>query len=279
MSAPLDLLDFARPPLVEVALSVQFEPLLKFRMPYVGQLWTVFRERFPEFQEHPPLPQVTERFGVRHAFLQEGTFQFGFGMPPLHRCWFLNKEGTELVQVQQDRFARNWRKVGEGDEYPRYERIRKSFEQDFGDFAAFLSRQGLGEPVPNQCEVTYVDHLVAGEGWQRHGEVDEVVTLWAKRQAGDFLPEPEEIRFGVKYVIPDRDGKPFGRLYVDLQPAFRKEDEKPMFVLNFVARGKPDSADTPGVLRFFDTGREWIVRAFASVTSSKMQRIWGRRDE
>ena len=97
--------------------------------------------------------------------------------------------------------ARNWRKVGEGDQYPRYERIRESFEEDFSTFAAFLRRQDLGELKLNQCEVTYVDHVVAGEGWERHGQVDEVATLWAKRQADGFLPEPENVRFAVRYVI------------------------------------------------------------------------------
>ena len=276
MSARPKLPDFARPPLVEVALSAQFEKIEGFRTLHVGLLWTQFRERFPKFEEHPPINPVIEQFGVPAS--PRGAVNFGLlTSPPLPRCWFLNLAGTELVQVQEDRFVRNWRKKGEGG-YPRYKTIRRSFEEDFGTFAGFLREQSLGELKPNQCEVTYVDHVIAGEGWERHGQVEEVITLWAKRKADAFPPEPEEVRFAVSYVIPDNHGNPLGRLHVELQPVFLRMDDKPILVLNFVARGKPKSPGIEGVLSFFDIGHEWIFRAFVSMTSSSMQEIWGRRD-
>jgi hypothetical protein len=46
------------------------------------------------------------------------------------RFWFVNEVGTELLQFQLDRFVHNWRKTGEGIEYPRYERIRKKAPRD-----------------------------------------------------------------------------------------------------------------------------------------------------
>ena len=52
--------DFENPPLVEVALSVQFEPIEQMRTPQIGLLWTEFRHRFPVTQEHPPVdPELT----------------------------------------------------------------------------------------------------------------------------------------------------------------------------------------------------------------------------
>lgn len=39
--------EYANPPLQEVALAVQFAPLLEFRTPHMGLLWRELRSRFP----------------------------------------------------------------------------------------------------------------------------------------------------------------------------------------------------------------------------------------
>ena len=70
-----NLPDFAKPPLAEVALSVQFEPLEKMRTPQIGLLWNDFRQRFPDTEEHPPLDSVIERFGIPRASAPEVRMQ------------------------------------------------------------------------------------------------------------------------------------------------------------------------------------------------------------
>jgi len=148
--------DFANPPLVEAALSVQLEPLNKFRTPQMGFLWAEFRRRFPEIEEHPPLDPVIEQFGVQRSRKVGVRLQM-IPKLPTPRCWFLTEFGTELIQVQQDRFVHNWRKVGEGDEYPRYEYVRDKFQEELSIFDCFLRREKIGELVPSQCEITYED--------------------------------------------------------------------------------------------------------------------------
>lgn len=271
----LSLPDFADPPVVEVALSVQFDPLTSLRVPHLGLLWEEFRNRFPNTEEHPPLPPVIERFGVRGPSGVSVQLETGLPMP---RCWFLNEAGDELIQVQQDRFVHNWRKVGHGDKYPRYERIRETFKTELDTFCQFLDREQLGKLAPNQCEVTYVNHIASGKGWERHGQIGEVVTVWASRYSDTFLSEPEDVRFAVRYVIPDSSGAPLGRLFINVEPAYRTTDNQPVLVMQLIARGRPDGEGIEGVFRFLDTGREWIVRGFASITSSRMHEIWGRRD-
>jgi uncharacterized protein (TIGR04255 family) len=89
-------------------------------------------------------------------------------VPPTPRFWFINESGSELIQVQRDRFIKNWRKIGSGDQYPRYEQLRTGFDQDFKQFEDFLKRNQLGAVRVNQCEVTYINHIVAGTGWETH---------------------------------------------------------------------------------------------------------------
>jgi hypothetical protein len=132
--------------------------------------------------------------------------------------------------------------------------------------------------VPNQCEVTYVNHIVSGKGWERHGQLGEVVTMWANHSSDTFLPEPQDVNFTVRYLISDNVGNPIGRLLVNIEPARRVVDDTPILVLQLTARGKPDGEGIDGVLKFFDVGREWVVRGFASMTSPQAHQIWGRRD-
>jgi uncharacterized protein (TIGR04255 family) len=267
--------DFAAPPVTEVALSVQFDPLTVLRTPHLGLLWQDFRDRFPKTEEHSPLPPVIEKFGLIGLAPIGVRFE---ATPPVPRCWFLNEAGTKLIQVQQDRFVHNWRKIGQGDEYPRYEQIRQTFETELGIFCQFLAREQLGELAPNQCEVTYVNQILSGRGWEKHGQLGEVVTMWTSHHSDEFLSEPEDVHLAVRYVIPDSTGNPLGRLLVNVEPAYRVSDGTPIFVLQLTARGKPDGEGVEGVLKFFDRGREWIVRGFASMTSPLIHKIWERRD-
>ena len=269
---------FASPPLVEVALSVQFDPLPGLHAAHLGLLWTRFRDRFPRTEEHSPLPEAVERFGLRSSARPAIGIKL-LDMPPMPRVWFLNNLGTQLIQVQQDRFVYNWRKGAGSDPYPHYEPMRDAFTEALATFQQFLTEEGVGEFIPNQCEVTYVDHVLPDGGWRRHGELGEVVTLWAGQTSGTFLPEPEQATLSVQYVISRGDAsEPLGRLHISVEPAYRAGDAAPILVINATARGRPDGEGSDGALRFLDLGHEWVVASFTAITTPKMQKIWGRND-
>jgi uncharacterized protein (TIGR04255 family) len=191
---------------VEVALSVQFEPLAALRTAQLGILWNRFRDSYPRIEEHAPLEPAREEFGVRVP-PQVGVRIETFDTPPVPRLWFLNEPGTELIQIQPDRFIHNWRKVGEGDAYPRFGRISETFRAKLGLFEQFLAEEKLGRLVPDQCEVTYVNHIVAGKGWDSHGQLDQIITIWKHAYSDRFLKEPESANLVLRYLIPDREGK------------------------------------------------------------------------
>jgi uncharacterized protein (TIGR04255 family) len=268
--------DFENPPVSEVALSVQFEALEQLRTPQIGLLWTEFRQRFPKTEEHAPIDAVIERFGIPRTGLPEVRLEM-LETPPVPRVWFLNEAGTEVIQVQQDRFIHNWRKVGEGDTYPRYEHVRDAFRSELEVFQTILAREQLGQIVPNQCEVTYVNHIVAGNGWERHGQLSRIVTVFQAAYSDDKLAELEDARFALRYVMTE-EGEPIGRLHILAQPVFRRSDNKPMIVLTLTARTRPAGERLDDVTRRLDAGREAIVRGFASITTPEMHRIWRRKD-
>ena len=261
---------FGRPPLIEVALSIRFESLEELTNAHLGLLWADFRSDFPGVEIHPPLQLGIEQFGVPSPAPFEITVETE---PPKLRYWFLNDPRSELVQVQADAFAHNWRRTSGSPDYPHYDRIRSSFLAHLGRFRAFLKRERLRDIAPIQCEVTYVNHILAGEGWEKPSDLGEVTTLWAPGQSESFLPDAEDVRLGARYVMADGAGNPLGRLYVNLEPGYR---QKPLLVLRLTARGRPDGQGMEGALRFLDRGHEWIVRGFASLTTPRMHAIWER---
>jgi len=201
-----------------------------------------------------------------------------FDTPPLSRYWFLNDSGDQLIQLQHDRFLHNWRKRGPEDSYPRYESIRESFERELEQFKSFLAKEGLPQPEPNQCEVMYVNHIVPGEVWQRHGQLDRVLTVISRKFTDGFLEEPEDSRLKTRFLMRDDEGTPLGRLYVSAKAGFQVSSGQPIIVLELAARGQPHGEGVEGVIPFLDMAREWIVRGFASITTPEMHEIWGRTD-
>ena len=115
MSSP----DFERPPVNEVSLGVQVEPIDGLHAAHLGLFWGRVRRDFPALEEHPPLaptPIEDVSSGPRLLDLQVQMLT----VPPVPRLLFIDGSGTELLQVQSDRFIANWRRLAGADVYPRY---------------------------------------------------------------------------------------------------------------------------------------------------------------
>ena len=265
--------DFENPPLVEVAISIQFDPLPDLQVPQIGLLWSIFRERFPKTEQHSPFSPVIEKFGPPS---QPKTQLEISTIPPAPRCWFLNEDGSELIQVQLDRFAHNWRKIKQEDPYPRYAHIRDQFLEELTEFRKFLQTEKLGEFRPNQCEITYINHIEPSNIWETHRQLEKVLAMWKPKYSDDFLSEPENIRVAAQHIFTTDDGNPTGRLHISVQPAFSVSNNEPIFVVSLTARGAPDEQSSQSALTFIDKGREMIVRGFTSITTPEMHKLWGR---
>lgn len=272
-------LEFSGPPLTELSLSLHFDPLPSLRTAHLGLLWDRFRRRFPKTEEHPPIEPPIEKFGVP---IQPtlGVQVEMVSAPPVPRLWFLTDDGDDLIQVQQDLFARNWRKVTGSEEYPRFERVRASFEREFGELRQFLVDEKLGEIVPRQCEIAYINHIDRAAGWD--GRLDKILTMWHPHDSEEFPPSAggdlEDARFGVRYIIRNSQQEPLGRFYIEAQPAVRISDREPVLRLTLTARGRPSGDSLEGVRGFMDLGHEWALRGFAAITTAEVQKAWGRHD-
>ncbi len=262
--------DFKTPPVVEVALSVGFDPIAGYTSAHSGLFWSRLADDFPDAEDQAPLAIPDETEGLRTRPTQGVAVTNA--LPPM-RTWLKSDDGSSLIQLQRDVFAHNWRKTGADDEYPRYPSVRARFEDRFRTFGEFTTAHGLGAPVTRRCDVTYVNHVPTEEA--HVGRLDEVLAIcdWPTTA---FLPIPEQRRTSVTFPIRRDDGTFVGRLVCEGKPGKRKSDGQHMFVISLTARGAPIGDGVEGVLGFFDVGRDWIVRGFADLTTPAMHESWGR---
>src|ERR1700733_6587763 len=129
MSRPKHLPDYNQPPINEVYLGIQFSKPNGYQQIYAGEVWSLFKKKFPLVEEHPPLPPVFETFGLP----QKAQVNFGIitNGASHDRFWFVSENKEQLLQFQNDRFLHNWRKASdENSPYPHFEEIIKEFENE-----------------------------------------------------------------------------------------------------------------------------------------------------
>jgi len=278
LARPANLPDFRKPPLSEVVLSVQFASIPTFRSVHVGLLWENFRREYPKVSEQAPLQATFETFGIMPAnpapFFQIETFL----SPPMPRYWFEEQDGSELLQVQQDRIVHNWRKREGDQDYPRYEAIRSRFVSDVEKFTNFLTAEKLGELRPNQCEISYINTIEIPGNEEIYASLERVTPLWTKRFAEPYPHELENSTVQSRFVLRDK-GKPYGRAYVTFAPAMLMTQNRPVIRLEITIRGKPRDESIAEAFRLLDDERQVVVRTFAAVTTPEMWDIWERIDE
>lgn len=266
--------DYEKPPVVEVAVMVQFDaPTLG--MSQIMSWWSQIQHKFPGFEQAPPIPPATESFDAPKVPQTLVQFQV-LDTPPVPRIFLKKATNTELIQIQQDRFGYSWRKFKPEDDYPRYVTLRGSFVQQLALFEKFLASEHLEAMTPKLCEVTYVNHIFSNGVWHGHSELHKVIPSVTPKLSDNLLPLPEDIQFAARYIMGINKAHPLGRLYVSVEPRFLTADMTQIFLMRLTARGAPQGLSHEGILKTLDLGHEWIVRAFTTLTSPEMHKVWRR---
>lgn len=265
---------FRNPPVTEVVVGIAFEPVPGLSGPVIGQLWAEEFHDFTRAEEHPRYDPAVERFDQVGSALK---IDFSIGTDfPRPRIWLVNDAEDELVQIQDDYFACNWRKVGRDAPYGRWSERRAAFDRSFNAFESFVVRRSLATLTPTQCEVTYVNHIDAKNGVSGLSDAPSLFRLFGKPPYGEegFSGSLEQMQLTSTYLLT-ADGRPCGRLHVEIQPGHRLADRSPVYQMKLTARGRPFPGKE-GVMTFLDQGRHAIVTAFASMTTPAMHELWGR---
>lgn len=259
---------FDRPPVVETVLGVQFQPLRGFHNGHLGAFWKKLGPEWPIVTDAPTLEPVYERFGENDAW---GSLRPGLKLTsdPAARLQIRNAARDAMIQLQNGRFHYNWLGAGQH-EYTRYKNIRPKFDEKLDVLRAFLREEALGELLPDQWEITYVNHMPKGTVWNTPAD-------WPRLLVG--LPgtwsDPRAVRlesFGGEWhfeIEPRR-----GRLHVHLShvrvPA---PDHGEQLRLTLTARGPATNIES--MREGLHLGRRAIVLTFKDITSPEAHAYWG----
>jgi uncharacterized protein (TIGR04255 family) len=283
-ASPPDIVSFGSPPVAEVVTSIRFAPISIDIYLSLGLLrdesWI---DEFPKLERQARYEMPTEVFGGHRP----PTFEFGLqAIPSLPRLWFVSDDGAELLQVQDNWFAANWRRRfapginGEGVDYDRWKARREAFARHWTTLAEWIISHG-GSAAPDQYEVTYINHIVPIMGvWSSHSDISGVLPAVQAPSSPGTLPE--QVIWNSRSLVPPADGMPEARLHISATPAFAppgkatpETEPVPVIVLELTVRGEPPkSGDLMSVL---DRGRKVIVEAFLAVTSDKARQAWEQK--
>ena len=286
MAVGFRTITYARAPLVEVAISVQFETPRGFTQAHLGAYWESQREEFPTVHSTQGLPAINESFAGGRSWLPP-SLRLALAEEPDTRVQMTSADKQWVQQVQADRLAVNWRKCDDtATPYPRFTKTLKRFWQCWHDLDRFLERVNLTPATPVVWEVVYVNRIPAGSLWRTAADWPGVFPgLWGK----PFASIEGASLAGLQGQWVWETASPTARLYVEPKPGRGPgPDFHDLLFVTFTARGPlalpagaaaGDNSREAAICGAVDLGHRLIVSAFDSLNSAKAKIAWGRNDE
>jgi uncharacterized protein (TIGR04255 family) len=139
----------------------------------------------------------------------------------------------------------------------------------------FFNEFEFGDLEPIECELTYINHIPKGEGWNTIDDFPGIFSdfVWNYKD-GRFLPKPQKVAWHAEFLLPEDKG----HLFISLKHAIRTEGQVPLLVLELKTIGIDKTAREEGIREWFDLAHEWIVRGFTDSTTPEIQKIWEREE-
>lgn len=262
-------LDFVKPPVEEVVLSILFQSLDRLLAPHLGEIWQEFKkDGFTRVMEQPPVMPTMETFPNP----SQGA-QFHINVPDLPRIWFIHENDSQILQVQRDRFTFNWRKTKSGQKYPGFSAIFDSFEGFYNRFYQTIKNMDIGLLTPVQYELTYIDQLPQGVGWNTLDDIGKIYNPFVDSQHLDsFWSCADFVNLRVSFPVPNLHG----RLHLAVGNRV-KHLEQQTLQTDFTARGLPENTESE-MSMWFKSAHDQILEKFTSIFTEDIQtRVWERK--
>ena len=265
-------LEFARPPVDEVVLSVLFKSLDKLLAPHLGTIWQEFKkEGFLEVVEQPPVMPTIENLSPSD---QEPELQLS-NVPSFSRIWFIHEQQYHIIQVQRDRFTFNWRKLEPDQRYPGFSSIFEKFTKFYCLFGRIIESLNIGKLGTLQYELTYIDHLMHGAGWDTLIDVGKIYNPFSVSQSSNsFWTNAESVFLRTSFPVENLNG----RLHVAISHRLRLSDKKQTLQTDFTMRGFPHNSEFDEMTKWFRSSHSTIRDKFKCMFTEEIQTtIWERK--
>ncbi len=264
---------YEQPPVVETVLSVQFKPLTKMRIIHFGQYHhIVSKYGFVGAEQYQPLEHQVEQKESQIKF-----FHFPSTVSPLPRVWFLSTvgpDGQKVIQLQFDRIVQNWRRPEILTcKYPSYVTVKASFIDSYKALIALVEQEKLGEIIPDQLEVAYVNQIPLKDFANVTEAFKECFQISIPAVSSPYLPlNAENLAFQCAYWYDSIQG----RIFVDANSSSLIGTAGNTIDFRLTVRGAPEGMSLDHVLGWFDRAHDLIVNTFTDLTTAEMHKRWKR---
>ena len=251
---------YQNPPIDEIVCGIRFDPIEQLQSGHFGILWQKFRHDFPMTEDQNLVGPVSEEdLGSPDKF-------------PLPRVWFVHRNENELIQVQRNRFLHNWRKRQPEDEYPGYEKVVENFEKYLSHFQEFLLEENLGDLVTKEYELTYIDLIPKGQGWENPSDLEKIFpNLLPLTRQGIPSNAVRSINWQTILELPNN----LGQLGVSIRSAHRISDNQMLLHMEFRALSNQPHQS---MRVWFENVHNEITKIFSNLVSEEIQKkFWGRK--
>jgi uncharacterized protein (TIGR04255 family) len=266
---------FDAPPVVETALSVQFNTLAGFTAAHAGWFWKEYVEKlgdgpsneWKQVTEAVKIPELFEKFGAEDLWAFP-SFRVTPGVLS-SRVQIIRGDGERMLQVQDNRFILNWRKQASA--YPTYETLLPEFRNMLNAFETFCTEATFGTPVYNLWEITYVDQVKKGTMWDSVRNLNRIFPALGPPPVGAHHAPPsddETMSADWRFSLADRRG----RLYVQLRQAKLQPSNEEVIQLTTTARGPV--SETQSWEQGMDFGHDALRETFLAITSTEAKEFW-----
>lgn len=259
------------PPIVELVICAQFAHLSKLTTGHYGRFWSELGEDWVDSLDGP---QIDDRFEI----FPEGSESFQSAerirITPVNlpgRIMFVHKNKDLLLQIQGTRFLLNWRKSENA--YPSYELVKAEFKRLFELFINFCDRLGIGRPLINQWELTYVNSFPKNQLWTTPNEWNDILpgifsSLFTTNDLAISL-EQRAAQWSFE-IAPQR-----GRLHLNAHAAQIGPGGQENLLMTMTARGPVSKKDEAGFDTGLELGHRTIIDVFSRIVNPELKQKWG----
>lgn len=251
---------FTNPPVVELAIGIEFLPLPSLSTVPLVELRPLWSGAYPYVEEQPVLPSRN----TGKAQIPGFNLELVTGVPPI-RLWLLNDNRSELLQVQNDRLVINWR-ANYGSVYPHYRQLEPRFVENWAILGRAVAERSLGQLQPIIAEVTYINHFALEDG---ETLFDALSVLNRNSPLESFEPV---IQLGSPIMTADGSTQ-FGEQSIAVN---RSQDGGREVHLTSVAQVGFFRGDSDPITNALRRAHARAVTNFTEVTTDRMHQRWGR---
>lgn len=192
---------------------------------------------------------------------------------PAPRFWFITESLNKLVQIQNNCFLCNWRKVEGEDQYPEYNEMNRLFNNNYSSFLEFLKEKGFNEPAPLKYEFNYVNHLKENFDFREAKELSDIIK---RLDFPETLSGQEVKDFNLNYIYDLPDAKK-GIFKLNLFTTTLKNTKQKIIVFENGASGFDSS--NHNMNDWFDYVHEQLTQNFEKLTDSDTTKTnWEKKE-